>query len=90
MKMGMFDSLYVNCPECGKELEFQSKSGECALSAYTEKDLEAFVAIGMDGDIVRCKYCKSRIQLECDISITKVKIKLINKGKRIKYDYGGN
>jgi hypothetical protein len=31
--MGMFDSLYVQC-ECGKDIEFQSKSGDCSLNAY--------------------------------------------------------
>ncbi len=33
--MGMFDTVLVKCPKCGKEHEFQSKSGECLLGAYT-------------------------------------------------------
>lgn len=36
--MGMFDSVWVKCPECGIENEFQSKSGECALENYTLED----------------------------------------------------
>ena len=32
--MGMFDSLIVRCPECGKNIEFQSKSGDCNLDEY--------------------------------------------------------
>jgi len=33
--MGMFDSVWVKCPFCGEENDFQSKSGECDLSNYT-------------------------------------------------------
>ena len=32
--MGMFDSVWVKCPTCGEENEFQSKSGECILGQY--------------------------------------------------------
>lgn len=32
--MGMFDSVYVRCPKCGKENEFQSKSGDCISGVY--------------------------------------------------------
>lgn len=33
--MGCFDSVIVKCPSCKKEVEFQSKSGDCTLSRYT-------------------------------------------------------
>jgi RNase P subunit RPR2 len=29
--MGMFDTVLVPCPNCGKKEEFQSKSGDCIL-----------------------------------------------------------
>lgn len=29
--MGVFDTVIVPCPECGKKKEFQSKSRECFL-----------------------------------------------------------
>lgn len=35
--MGMFDSIWAKCPNCGEENEFQTKSGECKLGQY---DLE--------------------------------------------------
>ena len=34
----MYDTVLVNCPSCGKEHEFQSKSGECLLGEYTLQD----------------------------------------------------
>ena len=36
--MGMFDSVVVNCPKCGEETEFQSKSGDCFLNVFTLED----------------------------------------------------
>lgn len=36
--MGLYDSVIVNCPQCGKEKEFQSKSGDCLLEVYTLED----------------------------------------------------
>jgi len=32
--MGMFDSVWVKCPKCGKEEEFQSKSGKRLCDHY--------------------------------------------------------
>lgn len=86
--MGMFDSLYVDCPKCSKQLEFQSNSGECYLSGYKKGNLTPEVAVGMDGNIVRCQFCNKRIKLVCQIP-RRVKLKLvITKGLR--FDYEGN
>lgn len=87
--MGMFDSLNTECPKCGNDIEFQSKSGECLLTNYNKKfPLSAQVAVGMNGDIVRCQFCKKRIRLECNLPLN-IKFKLvITKGR--KFDYEGN
>lgn len=29
--MGMFDTIVIECPNCGNEIECQSKSGDCTL-----------------------------------------------------------
>ena len=36
--MGMFDTVWVNCPKCNEENGFQSKSGDCILANYTLDD----------------------------------------------------
>lgn len=33
--MGMFDIVWVKCPKCNTENDFQSKSGECSLINVT-------------------------------------------------------
>ena len=85
--MGLFDSFYTKCPKCKRQLEFQSKSGECMCSSYTEKDLSSMVAIGMDGDVVMCEFCKINWKLVCDIPPI-VKTTLIQ--TKEKKNYSGN
>ncbi len=36
--MGVFDSVWVKCPKCGTENDFQTKSGDCCLDNYTLED----------------------------------------------------
>jgi hypothetical protein len=32
--MSMFDSVYVVCPRCAREIECQSKAGDCQFEKY--------------------------------------------------------
>lgn len=45
--MGMFDSLYVPCPKCGKNIEFQSKAWDCMMDSWRSFD-EAPAAVLFD------------------------------------------
>lgn len=87
--MGMFDSLYVKCPKCGEELEFQSKSGPCAMYVFRKRDLPISVALDLNGNIVRCQFCNSRIKMKVKIP-KKVDFRLINLGTKKRFDYDGN
>ena len=67
--MGLFDTVIVPCPECGKENEFQSKGGECSLQVV---ELE-----GCPEDILSdvnrhspCK-CKCGTSFEVDLNTQK-------------------
>jgi len=58
--MGMFDSLFMDCPACGAEraLEFQSKTGPCELNEYTLENIPAEVLMGLHRDIKeKCPQC---------------------------------
>lgn len=58
--MGMFDIIFVDCPNCGAAgaLEFQSKSGPCVLAHYTPEDVPEEVLTGVHRDYAsRCKKC---------------------------------
>ena len=70
--MGMFDSIWVDCPLCKLEngLEFQSKGAEePMLTSYTLENapIEVLLEAGVRYE-VRCKGCRKRFHLEFDIS----------------------
>ena len=46
--MGMFDSVWLKCPKCGTENEFQSKSGPCCLGSYTADNVPADVVLDIN------------------------------------------
>jgi len=55
--MGMFDSLYVGCKECGEMVEFQSKVGKCYLNKYTIDNCPTEIALNLNGEISICNKC---------------------------------
>ena len=85
--MGCFDSLYINCPKCGKKMEWQSKSGPCALFSYKKSNLPMDVAIDLDNQILNCEFCNSNWQFKL-FGSKRVKFKIIKTKKR--QDYRGN
>jgi hypothetical protein len=42
--MGCYDSIMFKCPNCGEDLEAQSKSGECVMATYGLNDVPPDVA----------------------------------------------
>lgn len=52
--MGMFDTLYVECPECGREQGIQTKAGMCTLADYTVENAPNTVIADMDGEWFSC------------------------------------
>lgn len=53
--MGMFDRVFVKCPECAEEVEFQSKAGDCTLDAYRVLDkIPPEIVKDINGDIGTC------------------------------------
>lgn len=55
--MGMFDSIRTPCPNCGEELEFQTKGGECILASYPLDEIPTSAAEYAIGDKEQCTNC---------------------------------
>jgi len=53
--MGMFDSLYVDCPKCGKRIEFQSKAGRCHMDEYTLSNCPPHIGGDLIGETRSCE-----------------------------------
>lgn len=43
--MGCFDWITFRCPDCGSELDAQSKSGDCLLNSYDHKEVPVSVSL---------------------------------------------
>jgi len=52
--MGMFDSVWIRCRECGEEVEFQSKAGPCQLRDYRQETVPTEIAKDILGSVRKC------------------------------------
>ena len=56
--MGLFDSVYANCPRCGRTNEFQSKADDCPyMNSYTVDDAPTHILIDVLNDPRYCAGC---------------------------------
>lgn len=65
--MGMFDSVWVQCPECGADIEFQSKAGGCTLANLRLDNASPEVLLDIKGDTGRCPVCRSLVTVEVSV-----------------------
>lgn len=56
--MGMFDRIIFTCPNCKKDIEEQSKAGECLLYEYTQIAVPLSIASDILNNEVYCEGCK--------------------------------
>lgn len=52
--MGMYDTVYLNCPECGVHTGIQSKAGRRTLASYSLAEAPAAILIDLSR---RTEYC---------------------------------
>lgn len=68
--MGMFDSIRGKCPNCNKNVEIQTKLGECLLREYNLDKLPVDIATAIawkKNYIETCEHCNSKFMLQLDI-----------------------
>ena len=61
--MGMFDSVFADCPNCGHGVEYQTKRGECILGEYELDDAPPDVLRGVTCAESKCLGCNRMIKL---------------------------
>lgn len=62
--MSCLDSVFVKCPKCGVEIEFQLKAGKCEMRSYFSNSVPIKIAVDLDGDEETCYRCKSKVHLQ--------------------------
>jgi hypothetical protein len=58
--MGMFDTVWVPCPQCGERAKAQSKLGPCELKDYHMETAPLDVLAGLIHDHWTCEKCGTR------------------------------
>ena len=76
--MGMFDSVIIIC-DCGEEVEFQSKAGDCLLETFRIDDVPPAIAVDLDGQEGHCR-CGRTIQIYTD-TIVDIKVVITKDGE---------
>jgi hypothetical protein len=63
--MGVFDQVFVECPNCKEKVEFQSKANKegPGLEEFTLKSAPQEIITDIAGDQATCKKCKTRFIL---------------------------
>jgi len=61
--MGMYNTIIVNCPNCGKEIKFQTKSGSRLDSEYSIKNVPKIEVKGIMGDRRTCPQCGKTVEI---------------------------
>lgn len=59
----MFDRIWVSCPNCKTDVEFQSKAGECSLKDYTLDDAPPEIKLDIVGDERLCE-CDTLVEIK--------------------------
>ena len=73
--MGCYDSVLFQCPRCDKEIEVQSKAGECAMSHISPSEVPVVIAKSIEGETVRCPQCHHMWSV-----VAKIKVDVIPMG----------
>lgn len=61
--MGTFNTVLVECPECGGLVEFQSKAGPREMETYTVKSAPPEILTDISGKTARCWTCGKSLTL---------------------------
>ncbi len=64
--MGMYDTVTVICPHCGKLAEYQSKAGDCSLANYSKHLVPLEIANDINGEFLCCESCDNRMMIIID------------------------
>lgn len=65
----MYDSVIGDCPHCGKQVELQSKAGDCSLDRYEVEevpvDIAKDLALNDTPWNTTCWACKKEYKFKC-------------------------
>lgn len=66
--MGMYDTVYAQCPKCMSTLEWQSKAGDCVLEQFNKASVPYKIAKALDGKIKTCS-CGVKLSIKPNLPL---------------------
>lgn len=61
--MGLYDSVVMNCPQCGLAVEAQSKAGECNLNVFDRLNAPLSIKADIIGYVTQCTHCGKSVKV---------------------------
>jgi hypothetical protein len=61
--MGMYDTVWVNCPKCGEPYDMQTKIGECRLHEYSIHTAPLELLLHLSKESIVCPKCNTLYNL---------------------------
>jgi len=55
--MGMFDSVWIECPHCGKAIQEQTKAGDCCCFSYDLNEAPPILKMDISNYPIECYEC---------------------------------
>ena len=76
--MGLYDSVYITCPECGHKNEIQSKQDVCQLAKYDFSCIEEIpesILEEINSTVHKCNNCMSLFGIHIKWKVMKIPVK---------------
>lgn len=69
--MGLFDTVWLKCPECSSKINIQTKAGSCELQEYYINIAPPDILGSLNGLESNCPECGKlyHIKVQCIVSI---------------------
>lgn len=81
--MGLYDTIYFHCPNCGFRVEAQSKSGPCNLGVYKHLRVPSDVAVDANRHAPhQCSKCGMKWEFLNTIELVRLEV--------VEYDSDGD
>ena len=65
--MGLFDRVLAEYPHCNREVELQSKAGDCILNSYSINQVPVAIAVDLKSNYI-CSGCSGKYTFHSDAS----------------------
>lgn len=67
--MGCFNTVLIDCPHCGEEIEEQSKSGSCLMESYKLDSAKAPDLMAVSNVPIECYHCGGKLIVKSDVTV---------------------